>query len=254
MVSLPSSPWMVSSPWPPMTVSSPVPPNRKSAPPPPSIDVVAAVAPDRVVVGRAGGQLVIALGAAQHDGVAEEVVVADELQRPVGSHVDQQLAGHRVVQPGRRIEGAIGILVLGAAVSVEVVARLDGVFRRQEHVAGQVLDVGVRPHELGERAVLQRVLVVHALDARQVVEPVGVLQSLHLGAEDVFERGAQHAAEQVDLLGQAADPKIDVVEAGDRAGAPFRFGARGVMDRPRIGVAQHAWRRARYSPTLLRKL
>ena len=61
--------------------------------------VVAAVAPDGVVVGRAGRQLVIAFGAAQHHGVAEEVVVAEEPQRPVGIDVDQQLAGHRVAQP-----------------------------------------------------------------------------------------------------------------------------------------------------------
>ena len=47
-------------------------------------DVVAAVAPDRVAAARARRQLVITLGAAQNDGVAEEVFVVDELYRPVG--------------------------------------------------------------------------------------------------------------------------------------------------------------------------
>ena len=61
---------------------------------------------------------------------------------------------------------------------------------------------------------------VHALDARQVVQAVAVLQALQLGLEDEVEGRAEQAAEQVLLLGQAADPQIDVVETGDRARAP----------------------------------
>ena len=41
----------------------------------------------------------------------------------------------------------------------------------------------------------------------------------------------KQAAEQVLLFGQAADPQIDLIEAGDRAGAPCGASARGVMDR-----------------------
>ena len=79
--------------------------------------VVAAVPVDGVVVGLAGDQHVAALGAAQHHGVAEEVVVAQEVDLSVegvvlaiakqridvfvGQHLDQQVAGHRVAQPGR---------------------------------------------------------------------------------------------------------------------------------------------------------
>ena len=44
-------------------------------------DVVAAVAPHRVGIGRTSRQLVIAGGAAKHDFVAEEVVVAEEHQQ-----------------------------------------------------------------------------------------------------------------------------------------------------------------------------
>ena len=70
---------------------------------------------------------------------------------------------------------------------------------------------------------------VDALDARQVVETVAVLDRLHLVLEDEVEGRAQQAAEQVLLLGQAADPQVDRVEAGDRAGAPLR------LHRERIG-------------------
>ena len=71
---------------------------------------------------------------------------------------------------------------------------------------------------------------VNAFDARQVVETVAVLDGLHLVLEDEVEGGAQQAAEQVLLLGQAADPQVDRVEAGDRAGAPLRVHRQRVVD------------------------
>ena len=54
--------------------------------------------------------------------------------------------------------------------------------------------------------------------AGQVIEPVAVLQLLHLVFEDEVEGRAQHAAELGLLLGQAADPEVDVVEAAAAVG------------------------------------
>ena len=48
----------------------------------------------------------------------------------------------------------------------------------------------------------------------EVVHAVAVLQVRQLLLEDVVERRAEQAAEQVLLLGQAADPEVDVVEPG----------------------------------------
>ena len=187
--------------------------------------VVAAVAPDRVVVGLAREQPVVALGAAQHDGVAEEVVVADEVHGAVGEHLDQLRPGHRIVQPGRGIGGdamAVGVeQEVAVGVLQEVVRGLDRVFRRQEDARRQMLGAGVLHDHRGEGVGLDLAAEVRAFDARQVVEAVAVLQALELRLEDEVEGRAQQAAEQILLLGQAADPQIDIVEAGDRAGAPL---------------------------------
>ena len=51
--------------------------------------------------------------------------------------------------------------------------------------------------QLGERVALELGAQVHARRAGQVVEPVAVLQVGHLVLEDVVERGAEQAAEQV---------------------------------------------------------
>ena len=100
-----------------------------------------------------------------------------------------------------------------------------------------MLDVGVRSDQLRERTVLQRFLVVHAFDTRQVIQPVAVLQGFHLGAEDVFEGGAEHAAEQAQLFGETADPHVDVVDAGNGTGAPGRWRSRDVVAVPIIPSA-----------------
>ena len=78
----------------------------------------------------------------------------------------------------------------------------------------QMRHVGVEHHQLGERVVLQLGAEVQARGARQVVEAVAVLQVLELGLEHEVEGRAQHAAERHLLLGQAADPEVDVVETG----------------------------------------
>ena len=46
--------------------------------------------------------------------------------------------------------------------------------------------------------------------AVQVVEPVAVLQHLHLRFEHEVERRPQHAAEGHLAFGKAADPQVDV--------------------------------------------
>ena len=55
--------------------------------------------------------------------------------------------------------------------------------------------------------------------AFKVVEAVAVLQLLHLGLEDEVEGRAEETAERHLLLGQAADPEVDGVDAGGRRGA-----------------------------------
>ena len=86
--------------------------------------------------------------------------------------------------------------------------------RPGERVGRQALDVGVAHDQLGERVALELRQQVHAGGAGQVVEPVAVLQVLHLLLEDVVERRAEQAAERLLLLGEAADPQVDVVDAG----------------------------------------
>ncbi len=96
-----------------------------------------------------------------------------------------------------------------------MVAELELAVGRGERVRlERVRAVGVALDHLGERVALELGAQVHARRAVQVVEPVAVLQLLHLVLEDVVERGAEQAAEQVGDLGEAADPEVDVVEAG----------------------------------------
>ena len=95
------------------------------------------------------------------------------------------------------------------------VAELELAVGRGERVGLQrVRAVGVALDQLGERVALELGAQVHARRAGQVVEPVAVLQLLQLRLEDVVEGAAQQAAEQVGDLGEAADPQVDVVEAG----------------------------------------
>ncbi len=189
--------------------------------------VIAAVAPDGVVVGLSRQKPVITLGAAQHHRIAEEVIVTDEVDSAVGQDLDQLRPGHRIVQPGRRIgRDPVAVRVedeVAVGVALEVGRGLDSVFRREKDAGAEMLSAGVLHDQLGERVGLDLAAEVDALDARQVVEPVAILQVLELVLEDEVERRAEQAAEQVLLLGQAADPKIDVVEPCDRTCAPLRM-------------------------------
>ena len=77
---------------------------------------------------------------------------------------------------------------------------------------------------------------MQAVEALQVVEAVAALQLLHLHFEDEVEGGAEHAAERHDLLGEAADPEVDVLEAAERAAG---IGAEGVQEVQPIGRNRH---------------
>src|SRR5262249_11845816 len=75
--------------------------------------------------------------------------------------------------------------------------------------------VRVQHDQLGKRVVLELVDKIEPGEAGQIVEAVTVLQVFQLVLEYEVEGRAQHAAERHDLLGQAADPQVDVVDAGD---------------------------------------
>ena len=202
--------------------------------------VVAAVAPDRVVIGLAGNEAVGLLGAAEHHGVAEEVVVTDEMHGAVGQHLDQQCTRDRIAQPGRGIGGdAVAIDVVqevAGEILEEVVTGLDRVLGRIEDGTRDVLGAGVVDDHLGERVALDLRAPVQAFDARQVIEPVAVLQVLELRLEDEVEGRAEQAAEQVLLLGEAADPQVDVVEARDVAVAPLGVHGNRIVDVGGVGA------------------
>ena len=86
--------------------------------------------------------------------------------------------------------------------------------RRRNTSAGQMGRVGVRHDQLGERVELQLGAEVEPGGALQIVEAVAVLQLLELVLEHEVEGRAEQAAERHLLLGQAADPEVDVVDAG----------------------------------------
>ena len=114
----------------------------------------------------------------------------------------------RVVGDDEPVQGVAG---RGA---VEVGQLELAVGRRERVGLERVGAVGVALDQLGERVALELGAQVHARRAGQVVEPVAVLQLLELRLEDVVERAAQQAAEEVGDLGEAADPEVDLVQAG----------------------------------------
>ena len=126
----------------------------------------------------------------------QQALVAVGRRRVVGDdEAVQGVAGRRAVEVGE-LELAVG--------------------RRECVGLERVGVVGVALDQLGERVALELGAQVHARRAGQVVEPVAVLQLLELGLEHVVERRAQEAAEEVGDLGEAADPQVDLVQAGDR--------------------------------------
>src|SRR4030095_1871118 len=91
-----------------------------------------------------------------------------------------------------------------------------------EDQAREVSGVGVRLDQLGERVVLQLGVEVEAGGALQVIEAVAVLQLLELVFEHEVEGGAEQAAERHLLLGETADPQVDVAETGGGAAVEVR--------------------------------
>ncbi len=167
--------------------------------------VIAAIAPDRVVADT-GDQNVVAIGAAEHD-----VLIAGVLQIV---EVGPNRAG--VVADDQRSEEAVanGIGIAEITVELPRLIDLEDQARRLEHETRQMCGVGVRHHHLGERVVLELGDEVEPRGTIQVVEPVAVLQSLKLRLEHEVEGRAEHAAERHLLLGQTADPQIDIIETG----------------------------------------
>ena len=76
-----------------------------------------------------------------------------------------------------------------------------------------VAEVGVAHDDVGHRVVLELVQEVETLNTREIVEPIRILEALQLRLEDEGEGRAEHAAEVHLLLGEAAHPEVDVVEA-----------------------------------------
>ena len=184
------------------------------------IDRVVAVAALHHVLAELVGELVVAV-AAQHRVVAraalENVVAGVAVEGVVALAGDQPVdvvgtAQHDVVGAG--VADAVGDLDHLARGPGIGIAPLDDVGRSGEYVARQVLGASVAHHEVGERGLLQLGEEVEAGGAGEVVEPVVVLQRLHLGLEDEVEGRAQEAAERHLLLGKAADPEVDIVQAG----------------------------------------
>ncbi len=88
-----------------------------------------------------------------------------------------------------------------------------------ERVSLQGLRVRVAHDHLREGVPFKLRHQVHPGCARQVVQPVTVLQIRHLAFEDVVEGAAQQAPEQIGTFGQAAHPEVDVVQAAGGGGA-----------------------------------
>ncbi|MNM45860.1 hypothetical protein D3C81_567880 [compost metagenome] len=179
--------------------------------------VVAGVAVDGIVA-LTGDDDVVAGGAAQHNvvftGVVQVVGVWPGIGGIDGIGVVADHQRHHFDAVDHDAASRVGPAVGAQAGELLGLVHLQGEGGREEHGVGQVGDIGVEHDQLGEGVVLQLGAEVHARGARQVVEPVAVLQGLQLGFEDEVEAGAEHAAEWHFLLGQAADPEVDVIDTG----------------------------------------
>ncbi|MNQ31698.1 hypothetical protein D3C85_450760 [compost metagenome] len=119
---------------------------------------------------------------------------------------------------GRQIvDGADNAVGSGNHTGVVLVRLVDlqNVGRRQEDPGRKVCGIGIGHHQRGERVVLKLGAKVHRGGALQVVEAVTVLEFLHLVLEDEVEGRAEHAAKGHLLLGQATNPEVDRIQAGD---------------------------------------
>src|SRR3546814_7018203 len=98
-------------------------------------------------------------------------------------------------------------------------------------------NVGVGHDEIGKGVVFELVEQVEALRPREIIEAVKILKQFHLRFEHRVEGRTQEAAERHLLLGQAADPKIYLIDAGRRGRSVQKGHALGV-ERVRSGARQ----------------
>ena len=86
--------------------------------------------------------------------------------------------------------------------------------RRREDEAGRCVASVFAMISLANEFELELVAEAQPAGALQIVEPVAVLQLLELVLEHEVEGRAEQPAERHLLLGQAADPEVDVAETG----------------------------------------
>ena len=176
----------------------------------PALELVVAGVAEEGIVADTGRNDVIAGGTAHHHvivaRIAKIVAVRAGSSRIV-THDErgQDTTADRVAT----LEGTVAVQI------VELTGRVDfeDEAGRREHVRGQVRRVGIAHDHGGEGVVFHLAEQVQTVEALQIVEAITTLQPLHLRFEDEVERRSEHAAERHDLLGQAADPEIDILES-----------------------------------------
>ena len=94
---------------------------------------------------------------------------------------------------------------------------------------------GVAHHDVAEGLLLQLGEHIQAGRAGEVVEAVVVLQMQHLRAEDVGKAGAEHAAKGLELLRQASNPEIHILQASE---GPTGIDAGGIEEILGIQIAR----------------
>ena len=128
------------------------------------------------------------------------------------------IADGAVCQAGEKggfVPGGEGVIQNGARGAHPARFEVEG--RRGKHISRQVGRRGVARDDIAEGLFLQLGEYIQAGCARQVVEPVVVLQLQHLCAEYIGKAGAQHAAEGLEFFGQSAEPEVHIFEATEGA-------------------------------------
>ncbi len=114
-------------------------------------------------------------------------------------------------EKGGFVPGGEGVIQNGARGAHPARFEVEG--RRGKHISRQVARRGVARDDIAEGLFLQLGEYIQAGCARQVVEPVVVLQLQHLCAEHIGKAGAQHAAEGLQFLRQTTEPEVHIFQA-----------------------------------------
>ena len=182
--------------------------------------VVAAVAPEGVDA-LVADQAVVALGSAEDDVLAAAELQHPAVRTPVAVDVRPRRGANHLRVQDLQQQVVLRRVVLELLALVEFEDVVGAAEERPVEVRGAlVAQIGVALDQGREGVGFELVEQVHALRTAEVVEAVAVLEVLHLRLEDEVEGVAQHPAEFHFLLGEAADPEIDVVQAGSR-GVPL---------------------------------